>query len=56
MEGPEQLWKRFESSGAPELYLKYRQAADRLPLVNERNDNVYQNRSDRAPGGRDQRR
>ena len=56
MEGPAMLWKAFERSGSPEIYLQYRQAADRLPLVNERKDYVYQDRSDRAPRGGVQRR
>ena len=32
MEDPVMLWKAFERSGSPEIYLQYRQAADRLSL------------------------
>ncbi len=55
MEDPRMLWKAFVRSGSPEIYLQYRQAAEAVPMMELRSGHVYQNRSDRTPGGRDQR-
>ena len=49
-----QLWKSFVNSGAPELYLLYRQAATDYPPAPEWREYVHQDRSHRAPRGGDQ--
>ena len=56
MEKPGMIWKAFERSGSPELYLLYRQSLETLPEESLRREHVYQNRRNCAPGGRDQRR
>ena len=47
MEDPIMLWRAFERSGDPEIYLQYRRVASDLSIANLRRSHVYQNRGDR---------